>query len=280
MPVLQVSKELSGSIATKSQKIKSLPQGKIDTFLKKNTDFQNIVATSKKILDLSFFVVIKNIGFNKEKKIFEAFVKLYGEFYGAVEYTDIKIDRLYTGCKYEAIELHNDDAIDLKNQPKTGFIQAISEDPLQSTKNGVVKIDDIVRYLEVYDADFLDRLFKHKIPMLSYGVNYDGDKKKEIITQHPILYKENDENKVRFDLTRIEHYYWKKKITQTVEEKLLIDKFLNIAKKFRKEFYLAAGDILITHNKRTLHDRTECSFELNSDGSFSTREIFVSFTRE
>lgn len=279
MPALQISKELSGYIATKFRKIKFTNQTEIDSFLKNDTDFQNIVNTAKKILDSSLFVVIKNIGFNKEKKIFEAFVKLFGEFYGAVEYTDIRIEPLCTGSDYEAIKLHNDDAIDLKNQPKTGFIQVINEDPLKSTRNGVVRIDDIVRYLEIYDANFLDKLFKHKIPMLSYGVNYDGQNKEEIITKQPVLYKENNENKVRFDLTRIDYYYWKKQITQTIEEKLLLDKFLNIAKKFRHEFYLAAGDILITHNKRTLHDRTGCSLELKNDGSFNTREIFVSFTR-
>ena len=85
---------------------------------------------------------------------------------------------------------------------------------------------------------------------------------------------------MRFDLTRIHYYYWKKQEIQSIEERLLIDKFLNIAKKFRKEFYLEQGDILILDNKRTLHDRTECSFKLNRDGSFNTREIFVSFVRE
>ena len=94
-------------------------------------------------MDSSLFVVIKNIGFNKEKKIFEAFVKLFGEFYGAVEYTDIRIEPLCTGSDYEAIKLHNDDAIDLKNQPKTGFIQVINEDPLKSTRNGVVRIKSL-----------------------------------------------------------------------------------------------------------------------------------------
>jgi len=90
------------------------------------------------------------------------------------------------------------------------------------------------------------------------------------MVSEPILYKINDKFNVRFDLTRVNYY---------AEEKYIIDKFLNIAKKFRKEVYLEKGDILIHNNKRTLHDRTECSFELNMDASFNTREIFVSFVR-
>ncbi len=280
MPILQISEELSGDIAAKCEKIKPCHQNEIDRFLQTDRSFQTVYLNSKKLLEKSLFVLIKNIGFNKEKAIFEAFVKLFGQFYGAVEYTNIKMDCSYTGCKHDLIELHNDDAIDLINQPKNGFIQVVNEDPLKLAKNGLVKIDDIVNYLEIYDKAFLDELFNQKIPMLAYGVNYDGESKEEIIINQPILYTENNENRVRFDLTRIDHYYWKKQELQSIEEKLLIDKFLNIAKKFRKEFYLEKGDILICHNKRTLHDRTECSFLLNSDGSFDTREIFVSFTRE
>ncbi len=280
MPILQISKGLSGDIAAKSEKIKPCHQDDIDNFLKIDGSFQNVYHNAKKLLDKNLFVLIKNIGFNKEKAIFEAFVKLFGQFYGTVEYTNIKMDCSYTGCKHDLIELHNDDAIDLKNQPKNGFIQVVNEDPLKLAKNGLVKIDDIVSYLEIYDERFLNELFNQQIPMLSYGVNYDGDSKEEIITKQPILYKENNENRVRFDLTRIHYYYWKKQELQSIEERLLIDKFLNIAKKFRNEFYLETGDILIHYNKRTLHDRTECSFRLNSDGSFDTREIFVSFVRE
>jgi len=280
VPILQISKELSGIIATKSHKIKTFHQTEIDNFLKTDDSFQQVFSHAKKLLDKSQFILIKNIGFNKEKSIFEGFVKLFGDFYGAIEYTNIKIDCPYTGCKYDAIELHNDDAIDLQSQPKNGFIQVLNEDPLKITQNGLVKIDDIVKYLKIYDKPLLTELFNHKVPMLAYGVNYDGDNKDEIITHQPIFYKENKENKVRFDLTRINFYYWKKQIVQSIEEKKLIDSFLTIAKKFRIEFYLEAGDILIHHNKRTLHDRTGCSFELNSDGSLSTRDIFVSFTRE
>lgn len=280
MPLLKISEELSASIAAKSQKIKIFHQNEIDTLIKTDGSFQKIFSCANKLLEKSQFVVIKSIGFNQEKSIFEAFVKLFGEFYGAIEYTDIKIDCPYTGCKYDAIELHNDDAIDLQNQPKNGFIQVLNEDPLKTTQNGLVKIDDIINFLEIHDEKLLFNLFNHKVPMLAYGVNYDGGNKEEIITKKPIFYIENEENRVRFDLTRINFYYWKKQIKQSIKERKMIDDFLSVAKKFRTNLYLEAGDILIHHNKRTLHDRTSCSLELNSDGSLNTRDIFVSFTRE
>jgi hypothetical protein len=280
MAIINISTNLSSQITTKINEIKTCSQQDIDNFLQLDNDFTNIYKSAKKILNENYYLVIKNIGFVKEKSIFEAFVKLFGEFYGEVEYTDIKLDCSYTGCSYKLIELHNDDAIDLDNQPLYGFIQVHNEDPLKLSQNGLVKVDDIVNYLAIYDKNFLDELFTRKIPMLSYGVNYDNRTDNEIITNESILYKNGDSVNIRFDLTRVKHYYWKKEEEQSLGEKYFIDKFLTIAKKFRKEIYLEKGDILIHNNKKTLHDRTECSFELNVDGSFNTREIFVSFVRD
>ncbi len=280
MTILRLSKELSGAVATKSQQFTNTPQKLIDDFVQKDDNFQSIARHCKQILNDRLHVVIQNVGFNRQKKLFEAFVKLFGKFYGTVEYTAINIESPYVGGQHKEIILHNDDAIDLFQQPNNTFIQVINEDPLKSTKNGVVDIDDIVNHLMIYDTELLDKLFDHEVPMLSYGINFDGDNKEEIITTEPILYKSNEENHVRFDLTRILHYYWKKQLTQSTDEKHLIDSFLTIAKKYRREYYLAAGDMLILCNKRTLHDRSECNFRLNIDGSFETREIFVSFTRE
>jgi len=277
--IIRISDEFSSNLATKFEHIKIYHQNDIDKFLQFDNSFKNIYINAKQILDENYYVIIKNIGFVREKNIFEAFVKQFGEFYGGVEYTNIKLDCPYTGCNYKSIELHNDDAIDLVKQPLYGFIQIQKEDPLKMAKNGLVKIDDIVNYLEIYDKVFLLQLLEIKINMLAYGVNYDGNDKNKIITNEPILYKINDKFNVRFDLTRVNYYYWDTKTIQSAEEKYIIDKFLNIAKKFRKEVYLEKGDILIHNNKRTLHDRTECSFELNMDASFNTREIFVSFVR-
>jgi len=280
MSIIKISDNLSSIITTKVKKIKVYHQKEIDNFLQLDDNFISIYKASKKVLDENYFVIIKNIGFMREKAVFEAFVKQFGKFYGGVEYTDIKLDCPYTGCNYKLIELHNDDAIDLLDQPLYGFIQVQNEDPLKLAKNGLVKVDDIVNYLEIYDRDFLEKLFTTKINMLAYGVNYDGNDNSEIVVNEPILYKSNDNIHVRFDLTRIKHYYWKKNKKQSTEERSVVDKFLAIAKKFRQEIYLEQGDILIHNNKRTLHDRSECSLELNVDGTFNTREIFVSFARE
>jgi len=276
--VIQVSKELSGMIAAKSFELKGMPQSVIDSSLKKDKDFQRVFLTTKSILNENQFVVIKNIGFNCEKAIFESFIKLFGELCGIVEYTDIKLDYLYMACRYDNIELHNDEAIDLYNQPEFGLIQVLHEDPLKTTQNGLVKVDDIISYLEIYNQDLFFDLLNHKVPMLAFGINYSCENKDEIITKEPILYKQDGEYKVRFDPNRISYFYWKKNITQPIKERKLISDFLIVAKKFRVEFYLEAGDILIYHNQKMLHDRTACNFALNSDGTLSTREIFVGFT--
>jgi hypothetical protein len=242
--------------------------------------FQNLINSSKKLLKSNKYVLIKNIGFIENKQLFELFIKQFGSYYGVVEETDIKMKCDYTGCTDRLIELHNDDAIDLKNQPDYGFIQVQQEDPLCLAKNGIVVIDELIRYLEVYNIELLRKFYEIKIPMLSFGINYDDTDKTLLELKEPILYKKPNQTLVRFDLTRIKFYYKYKNIIQSKEESFLIDEFLYYAKKFRREFYLEKGDILIHNNKQTLHDRTECSFEFNSDGSFKTRKIFVSFARK
>lgn len=279
MAMLCISDELSRKISAKSIEIIDFPQGDIDNILKEDDNFQNIVNTAKKILEDNHYIIIKNIDFSKEKSILEAFIKQFGSYYGAIEYTNIKLDCFYTGCNYKNIELHNDDAIDLKTQPLYGFIQVIKEDPLKLVKNGIVKIDDMIRFLKVYDNKFLKKLFKIKIPMLSKGINYNDSDKKLIEIKEPLLYKSNGNIMVRFDLTRIKYYYKYHLMAQSMAESFLIDEFLRYAKQFRKEFYLEKGDILIHNNKKCLHDRSECSLKLGEGGSISTREIFVGFVR-
>jgi len=277
--VLKISDELSRVISTKSLKIKAFHPDDIERFVRKDKDFSDVIEKIKVVLEKNLFVTIKNIGFLREKSLFEAFVKQFGEYYGAVEYTDIKLECLYTGCNYNRINFHNDDAVDIDKQPKYGFIQVENEDPLKITQNYIVKVDDIIEYLELYNSELLEALFAYKIPMLSYGVNYDSQNNNEIIVNESIFYKDETNIKVRFDTTRIKHYYWKKNIVQSLEERKLIYDFLQVCEKFSKKLYLEKGDIFIHNNHRTLHDRGDCSMELLEDKTFNTREIFVSFAR-
>ena len=277
--ILKISNTLSRDISIKCSKIKAWHQSEIDEFIKNDKSFSEIINNIKLILEENLYITVKNIGFVRERNIFEAFVKQFGNYYGDVEYTDIKIDCPYTGCNYNRINFHNDDAIDLQTQPTYGFIQVINEDPLKITQNYIVKIDEIIDYLEVANQELLDKLFNYKVPMLSYGVNYLGKDKQEIILKEPIFYQNNENIFVRFDFTRIKHFYWKKDIKQSIEEKKLIFEFLETCNRLKKEIYLEKSDIFIHNNKRCLHDRGDCSMELNEDGTFNTREIFVSFVR-
>lgn len=271
---------MSKSFTDKVHKIKSLPQKEIDSFVSNDKDFLFIIDNAKKTLEKELFVVIKNIGFNKEKGIFESFVKQFGEFYGAVEYTGINFENLYTGSKHNRIYYHNDDAIDVNTQPRFGFIQVAKEDPLKITHNYIVRIDEMVNYLELYDNNLLTCLFNTKVNMLSYGVNFENKNKEEIILNEPILYVGKDNHiRSRFDVHRINHFYWKKEIEQPLHERKLISDFLLLCEKFSKKYYLEQGDIFIHNNQRTLHDRDDCSIEIDENGKFITREIMVSFAR-
>lgn len=281
MTILSISNELQKQIAIKSDHISVFVQSEIDDFLQQDDQFLLIYRSAEKILNKNCFVAIKNIGFCRNKAVFEAFIKLFGRFYGVVEYTGIKIDCNYTGCSYNALTLHNDDAVDLNN-PKYTFIQVLSEDPNGDTFgwNGVVKIDDIFEYLSIHDKELLDKLFNYPFPMLSFGVSAYSNNREEIILKEPIFTYHNEKLRVRFDLSRIKHFYFKKEIQMPDEEKLILDKFLTICQKFRKRYYLSKGDILIVDNHRTLHDREETTIELDERGNLISREIFVSFTYE
>jgi len=116
--------------------------------------------------------------------------------------------------------------------------------------------------------------------MFSKGVHYYDNEKKEITIKQTLLYAEENEIKVRFDLHRIKAYYFSKQLSQSHDEKQFISKFLDLADKLKKSIYLEKHDFLIVNNRKTLHDRGECSLELNQDGSFNTREIFVGFVLE
>jgi hypothetical protein len=116
--------------------------------------------------------------------------------------------------------------------------------------------------------------------MLSFGVSAYSNDREEIILKEPIFTYHNEKLRVRFDLSRIKHFYFKKEIQMPDEEKLILDNFLTICQKFRKRYYLSKGDILIVDNHRILHDREETTIELDERGNLISREIFVSFTYE
>ncbi len=281
MAILKLSNELRGVISASSLDIKEHTQSRIDNFIKDNDTFQLIYENAEKLFTTYDFVVIKNIDFHNSNKILESFIKLFGDFYGdSIEYAKIKIDCDHTACNAQLIELHNDDMIALEKIPKIGFIQVINEDPLKLAKNGLVKISEVVNYLKCHDDELLTNLLNKKVPMMTYGINYNDKNKEWNLLNETILYETaNGTINVRFDLGVINTYYWKKKIKQPIKEKKMINDFLNICKKMRKEFYLEYGDILVYNNKTLLHDRTETAIELNLDGSLNTREIFVGFIK-
>lgn len=279
MATLKVSCEISKEIFSISQETKDCSQNEIDKILKQNNIFQTVCKNASKILHKDDYVIIKNIGFVENKFFFEALIKYFGDSYGLIEYMDIKLDCDYTGCNHNLIELHNDDAINLHNQPLYIFLQIQKEDPLKLPKNGIVHVKDMVNFLKLYDNDFLEEILHTKINMLSYGIKHSDKNKKKIITSETLFYKYKKNIHVRFDVDRINYFYFKENIIQSTKEKLFIDKFLAVAKKFKKDFYLEKGDIMILNNKTTLHDRGECSLELNYNGSFNTRETFYTSLR-
>ncbi len=249
---------------------------KIYKLLSNEQDFLFLIDSLKKILANEKFVVLKNTPFRTMYHL-EAFIRFFGNYYGCVEHTGIKVDCNYTGCATNNLVLHNDDAVDIDSQPNIGFIQVIKKDPLFKVKNGIVVIRELIRKLRYENPELLEKLLTTKVPMISKGINFDSENKKIIELKSNILYKENNEYKVRFDYDRIMYYYQYHKLKQSYEEGKMIYQFLMHCEDLKKNIFLDIGDILIHDNKATLHDRNECSIGIDVDQKLFTREIFVSF---
>lgn len=280
MAILALENEFSSFLTTKFNKLKMYHNSDIIDFLEQSTEIQNIHNSISKLLLKDYYVVLKNFNLQNDKNLFFYFSSLFGKVYPEIDYTDIKIDCPYTGCISSYLIWHTDDAILGRKQPKYSTIYIIEEDPLKLPQNGILDIDDLVYYLEINDNDFLNELLTKEIPMYSEGVHYYDEKKENITAVQTLLYKENNEIFVRFDLHRIKSYYFSKDIKQSSEEKQFINKFLTLADKLKKIVYLEKHDFFILNNRKTLHDRSECSIQLNLDGSTTTREIFVGFILE
>lgn len=247
-------------------------------YVQTDMPFIDLVKAIKTILAEDQHIVIRGL-INNSDMFFESFIEEFGVYYGAIERTGIKLDCNYTGCNRKTLDLHNDDAIDVDTQPKFGFIQVTKPDPVLRVDNGVVVIQDVVRKLKFRNPKLLEALLTRPVPMLSYGVNYISGQKDEIIINEPILYFKNGSYHVRFDDSRVAHYYYKKGLKQSYQELDMIESFIKVAHDVKHVYHLECGDIIIVNNLTTLHDRTECSLEMDLNGSFNTREIMVSFAR-
>lgn len=276
MTVLTLAKSFQASHLASLEKFTEKNQFKF--YIKNDNSFINLVKSIKTILAEDQHIVIRGL-INSSEEFFEAFIEEFGIYYGAVERSGIKLDCNYTGCNRNALNLHNDDAIDIDNQPSFGFIQVTKIDPFLNVSNGVVIIKELVRKLKYENPTLLEALLTTPVPMLSYGVNYVSELRDEIIINQPILYKKNGTYQVRFDDSRVAHFYYKKGLKQRFEELIMIENFVKAAHEVKHKYYLGCGDILIQNNLTTLHDRSECSLEMNEDGSFNSREIMVSFAR-
>lgn len=278
MPILLLSDEAQASIHAGLQASKT--QEQVEDVLRQSQAMSALLYSAKKIVDQEKYVQIKGLPALNELG-WQAIAGYFGEYYGAVERTDIKTDCHYTGCSLNPLVLHNDDAVDLSRQPKYGFIQVTQADSLGVVANGIVLARELKRKLQFEAPELLRKLLSQPIPMLSYGVNFDDKLKREIITNEPIIYKsDTGEYCVRFDHERNAYFYRKKGIDQSSGEALMIYEFLKHANQIKKKVYLSETDILIHDNKCTLHDREECSIRFNLDGTTHTRSIAVSFARK
>lgn len=238
----------------------------------------------RKMLLRYHYVHLSNVSFAPRRDILEAFASYFGVFRSPVENTNVRVDCSYDGCSVESLPLHNDDAI-LDLIPSFGILQVENECPLKMPTNGIVLVDDITTYLQLYDEKLLQKLLTHRVPMLSLNVSkivkndeiVFEENGKERIVKKSILVKKNGIFESRFNLGRINYYYYKMGKKQSLTEKRMIAEFLEVANKFRRSMYLKENDILIYNNKRTLHDRSESGLEFGLNNEIKSRSFYIAF---
>lgn len=282
MAILSVSKELHTltSSFSKSVMLKNNNSSFIDSEM-----FIKLRKAVVILLNDDDHVILRRSGLSPSSEVFEAFIRSFevdlGSYYGCIEKSGISLEPVCAADDYKYLNLHNDNAVDVDNQPNYSFIQVVQEDPGGSeyAHNGIVKINDVVNDLKASNPELLHNLQTQSVPMLSYGITVDSKDKPEILVSLPILTQRSDKVFIcRFDYERILHYYFKKDF-QGIPRSILsmIQSFLEVCEKHKKKYYLEEGDILILNNLTTLHDRAETTMRLNIDGSLSTRKIMVSF---
>ena len=76
MAILKISQNFSRNISTKVEQ---------NVCLLKDSLFQEVINNIKILLEKDLFVIVKNIGFNNNKQVFEAFVKSFGQYNGLLK---------------------------------------------------------------------------------------------------------------------------------------------------------------------------------------------------
>lgn len=145
----------------------------------------------RKMLLRYHYVHLSNVGFAPRRDILEAFASYFGVFRSPVENTNVRVDcsyGSYDGCSIESLPLHNDDVM-LDLIPSFGILQVENECPLKMPTNGIVLVDDITTYLQLYDEKLLQKLLTHRVPMLSLDIS-------KIIKNDEIIFKENGKERV------------------------------------------------------------------------------------
>jgi len=206
---------------------------------------------------------------------------MFGRYYGRVEQTGILVERLYTGCDYNTLDLHTDDAI-AECPPRFTAIQVTTPDPAGGSFgwNGIVKIDDVEKCLAIELPEVHQILFNTSFPMRSVGVSAQSEDQSVIECCFPILTIRDERINVRYDPSRILHYYYKNNAKMPEAMRNVLHYFNETCQRFRKRYFLNVGDILVLNNHRVLHDREETTMELNPDGTLNSRRIMVSFAYE
>lgn len=281
MASLYLSNEFSSLFSAEISKSHT-PQTILKLF--STSSFSPFFEVVRKVLFRYHYVHLSNVGFAPRRDILEAFASYFGVFRAPVENTNVRIDCSYDGCSIESLPLHNDDAA-LDLIPSFGILQIENECPLKMPTNGIVLVDDIVAYLQVYNEKLLQKLLAHKVPMLSSNVSkvvkndeiVFKENGNEIIAKKSILVKKNGIFESRFNLGRINYYYYKTDKKQSLAERKMIAEFLEVANKFRRSIYLKENDILIYNNKRTLHDRSESGLEFGLDNEVKSRSFYIAF---
>ncbi len=252
----------------------------IEQVFKEDKTFLNVISSIKRILDRNHYVILKSFPLLDNVYVFDSFSLQFGIIHRPAdlvetEYAKVSLECDRTsGCNFRSIPLHNDETHE-NIIPKYGFILNINEDPVSDVKNNIVKIGDLMTYLEIKNRMLHDSMLEHQFYMYQFN-----KKLNQIIKiKKPLILKKNNQYFTQFHYERIKNFYKHNNLDMPHFEKNILLSFLEEANKFKQSYLLKQGDLLIHNNKKVLHDRENCNVMLEKNNKILSREIWVNFVQ-
>lgn len=236
--------------------------------------FGTLARNVSAVLEEQGFVQIRGLPVEAAQKFFPALGGLIGLPFidpaegNVVINAHVRPSQELMGNQLRHLPLHTDYSM-METPPRLTLSLCVAPDP--SPGWGALQIADIEAMIfGVENEAGIDRLFQVKLPFAGRNAQSGLD-----LIESPILSKSKDTGNLvaRYHRSRIRQGFRVLERNPSQEEVATMIAFERLASERVETLHPEAGDITVIDNHRTLHARTRCSVNINSDGSARGRQM-------